>query len=1046
MLKRSLLSASLLLILVAGAIGQTNEQQGTGAAGGSDSAAVGSGDAPESTKENASDSTVNGETAQSTDTKVVPKPKGKVNADGAQPADASNVAQSPKSVKAKQSTDTTDAAQTSEATKPATANETSKEKSQGTTSGATTTAVTTQAQSGQNGSGNGDAEEEGGEEYRSDHVSVDKPIVLKWSGDLNPAGACEVDKGVYCRNIKYGEQRVLRCLTMQMVRQWDGDDDGVITAGCMEEMVTYKLHHTQSINGDIELAKACSKDAENLCQNPERYQGSGQGGAVVACLRVQEKSVSPGCQQELFRIIREAAYDFRLDAALHAKCADEVSKHCPKTPPGEGRVVECLHKAAFHEMENEECKKEVLRQLRETSGDIRLNHQLYQACNYEMQKFCHGIQPGQQKMQICLAESRDEEGFSTKCNAAVVELLSHLIEDVQEDEVLTEGCAEDLKTLCDFDETNENADHGELLACLSKNKEKLHKSCIGEVSRLLEEQFRNINLNPKLQGACGTDIQTHCPDTVQDEGLTVECLVKKRDNLTDACGKLLFEQRIVRNQSIAYNMVLKKACAKDQQTFCKNVEPGEGRVTQCLMQNFDDEKMTMNCKKALSGLAKDEAEDYRLDPQLEKACRADAVALCKGVCDAGDGKESCDGKVIACLEYNTLQEEGRMDVGVADEDPVNPDSQVSEECQRALNFRTRMQAADFRNNEVLADACHEDAQKLCLSGDNPVKPGMGRIFDCLFERFPDLSEACQAEELKFKIVQSESVQRLPHLFKVCQMETAYFCSKVTPTGGHVLKCLENNVESSPGHYTPECKAALSNRAKNLQKDYRFDEGLHKHCKAVAKKYKCPAMKPQNMSNGKIFMCLVEHYNELLDNQRDSRCAGEMSRVVRQLFFHYQKGAPVTNVCDADLETICATMEEKVGRHSGRYTRCLGDYLKKHENMPSQQCDKLVAVGKSTGGTENGQSIKNEQLLKQQIEASKAQQKHIEDRLLSLSNQLKAAQDENTATSKENAMDKNTLVGVVALFGVLLLAAIVGAVWAVRKYLNKGYMVLKSGDV
>lgn len=902
--------------------------------------------------------------------------------------------------------------------------------------------------------GKQEEEEKGGKEgeYISDNVDGLQAVTLMWSGDLNPEGNCTIDKDLLCPTVAFGQQQVLKCLTMQLVKHWDGTNEDGLTAGCMEEMLDHKLNHMHNINQDIQLARACSNDAGKLCSDPIKYEAGGHGGAIVACLRARRDSLQPACQQEVFRVMREAAYDFRLDAALHEQCAEEAKEHCNNQLEGEGRIVECLHTLAFDGMENEGCKKEIIRQMRETSDDIRLNYHLYQACNYEMQTFCHGIQPGDGRMQICLAEARDEDGYGAQCKKAVIELLGHLIEDVQQDSVLMDACAEDLANRCEFDKNNESPDEGEMLACLARFRNKLDKYCLNEVSRLLKNEFQNIELNPKLRKGCAADIKEKCSDIMRtnpDEGMVMQCLVEKRNELEESCKKVLFEERIVRNENIAYNMVLKKACAKDQQAFCDNVEAGEGQVLQCLMHYFEDEHMSIGCKKALATLAVDEAEDYRLNPQLQKACQKDAVTLCDKVCKHSDNTESCDGKVIECLEYHTLQEEGaRMDVGVHGEDPVNPDSKVSPECQRELSFRTRMQAVDYKNNEVLADSCGDDAQKYCLGpkAANKVTPGDGRVFDCLFENFPKLSQDCQDEELKFKIVQSESVNKLPHVYKVCQMETAHFCSTVQPTSGHVLKCLEDSLEAAPPEFTPDCKEALFNRAKNLQKDYRFDWGLHKHCKRVAKKYECPKITPKTMANGKVFMCLVLKYDDLLKDRQDSKCAGEMSRVVRQLFFHYQKGAPVTKICDGDLENICPDMEQDIG--SGHITQCLAEYFRKDESSReelAQGCDALVAVGKTQKPSNQGDTVQ-EKMLKKQIKESKDQQKQIEANLLQLTQKLEETQAKNVATAKGSELDQNTLIGIVALFGAVLLAAVVGAVWAVRKYLTKGYMVLKSGDV
>lgn len=73
--------------------------------------------------------------------------------------------------------------------------------------------------------------------------------------------------------------------------------------------------------------------------------------------------------------------------------------------------IACLqYHEAFEDMTEIKCKKEVLRQLREGASDIRLNFHFQNLCATDVQKFCKGVPPGGQKLQMCLADHRDEPG------------------------------------------------------------------------------------------------------------------------------------------------------------------------------------------------------------------------------------------------------------------------------------------------------------------------------------------------------------------------------------------------------------------------------------------------------------------------------------------------------------------------------------------------------------------------------------------------------------------------------------------------------------
>jgi len=83
--------------------------------------------------------------------------------------------------------------------------------------------------------------------------------------------------------------------------------------------------------------------------------------------------------------------------------------------------------------------------------------------------------------------------------------------------------------------------------------------------------------------------------------------------------------------------------------------------------------------------------------------------------------------------------------------------------------------------------CAEEISKYCKE----VKPGGGRILDCLNEHQKDLSVSC-----KKKL--EESKKRLMKAQQACTGDMEKFCKDVQPGGGRILKCLrEHTQELSP---------------------------------------------------------------------------------------------------------------------------------------------------------------------------------------------------------------------------------------------------------
>ena len=88
-----------------------------------------------------------------------------------------------------------------------------------------------------------------------------------------------------------------------------------------------------------------------------------------------------------------------------------------------------------------------------------------------------------------------------------------------------------------------------------------------------------------------------------------------------------------------------------------------------------------------------------------RPCADDAAKLCKDV-------QKGDGRIVNCLK----EHEGELSLG----------------CKENM-------AKARKNAKGMKEACHDDAQKLCKD----VKPGGGRIVQCLKQHEGELSQACK---------------------------------------------------------------------------------------------------------------------------------------------------------------------------------------------------------------------------------------------------------------------------------------------------------------
>jgi Cysteine rich repeat len=98
--------------------------------------------------------------------------------------------------------------------------------------------------------------------------------------------------------------------------------------------------------------------------------------------------------------------------------------------------------------------------------------------------------------------------------------------------------------------------------------------------------------------------------------------------------------------------------------------------------------------------------------------------------------------------------------------------------------------------------CADDIEKFCKG----IKPGGGRILNCLKAHETELSVSCQGKISELQGIIKDCEQ-------ACSGDIAQFCKEVQPGGGRILKCLrERDKELSPS-----CSAKLEMIGKRLQR-------------------------------------------------------------------------------------------------------------------------------------------------------------------------------------------------------------------------------------
>ncbi|HNW44750.1 MAG TPA: cysteine rich repeat-containing protein [Elusimicrobiales bacterium] len=143
----------------------------------------------------------------------------------------------------------------------------------------------------------------------------------------------------------------------------------------------------------------------------------------------------------------------------------------------------------------------------------------------------------------------------------------------------------------------------------------------------------------------------------------------------------------------------KGPCAEDTVKFCADIKPGEGRIAACLKEHEKDLSQACRDRKAVAG------------KHGKKGGKAG------GACMGAYGKGFSSGFKSGFKMQSKMSEKGAMG------------------SKREMRREGRQRGAK---------ACAADREKFCAG----VKPGEGRIKECLRQNLKDLSETCRARQEK----------------------------------------------------------------------------------------------------------------------------------------------------------------------------------------------------------------------------------------------------------------------------------------------------------
>jgi hypothetical protein len=139
------------------------------------------------------------------------------------------------------------------------------------------------------------------------------------AADARAAGPCAKDAAKFCKGVKLGQGRLIRCM-------WQHRDE--LSPACQEKA-------RQDWEKAMEVSADCAEDAKKFCQGI--IPG---GGRIIACLMSHEAELAPACKTHSEKA--RANIHEGIEKLVLGACKNDRDKFCKDLEPGEGRILDCL--------------------------------------------------------------------------------------------------------------------------------------------------------------------------------------------------------------------------------------------------------------------------------------------------------------------------------------------------------------------------------------------------------------------------------------------------------------------------------------------------------------------------------------------------------------------------------------------------------------------------------------------------------------------------------------------------------------------------------
>ncbi|XP_040024135.1 Golgi apparatus protein 1-like [Gasterosteus aculeatus] len=610
--------------------------------------------------------------------------------------------------------------------------------------------------------------------------------------------ACESVIQTACKHIRSGDPMILSCLMEHLYTEKMVED-------CEHRLLELQYFIARDWKLDPVLYRKCQSDGARLC-HAHRWNETSEvmpPGAIFSCLyRHAYRSVEQGrrlsrdCKVEVQRILHQRALDVKLDPELQRQCMTDLGKWCSeKTEPGQ--ELECLQD---HLEDLVAGCRDVVGNLTELeSEDIQIETLMMQACEPVIQTFCHEVADNQINtgdLMECLVQNKHQKEMNEKCSVGVTHFQLIQIKDFRFSYKFKTACKEDVLKLCP--NIKKKVD---VVICLSTTvrndtlqdakEQRVSIKCRKQLRVEEVEMSEDIRLEPELYDPCRQDINRLCQNVPFGNAQVIECLKENKRQLTQRCHQRIFKLQEVEMVDPELDYQLMRVCKHMIRRFCSE---SEGKnVLQCLKQNKNSELMDPKCKQMITKRQITQNTDYRLNPVLRKACKADIPKFCQPILNKAMADSELEGQVIACLK---LKYAGQR---------------LSPDCEAQIQVILQESALDYRLDPQLQIQCTTEISQLC-SEEAAAQEQTGQVEECLKVNLLKIKQdGCKKEVLNMLKESKADIFVDPVLHTACALDIKHQCAAIPPGRGRQMSCLMEALQDKRVRLQPECKKRLQDR-------------------------------------------------------------------------------------------------------------------------------------------------------------------------------------------------------------------------------------------